>query len=233
MSDTFIKLKNVDLKYPLFNFYELSFRKKILSLFKKNETEKTLHALKNINLEINEGDRVALLGPNGSGKTTLLKVLSEIYEPTKGQMEKKGKQLPLLELNMGTDKDATGIENIYLQSYSRGISKIEIEKNMDWIINFSGLKERIHMPVRTYSSGMVVRLASSIVLSQKPDIFLSDEFFGAGDQSFKEKVSNHIKSMIYKSNIFILATHDLETVKLFCNRIINLENGKIISDRRV
>lgn len=228
-----VLLNNISLNYPIYNQNNLDLRKKITGVFldnKKKEEIAVVKALKNINLKFTSGQRIALLGPNGSGKSTLLRIIAQIYQPTSGSVFLKGKPYSLLDLGMGIQGDATGYENIFLMAFLRGMKKIEIEEKIDWIINFSGLKDVIHREARTYSSGMVVRLAVSIVLSNNPEIFLIDEFFSAGDKEFMEKTTERMKDIISRSGIFIIATHDEGLAQDLCNIKIHLKEGEVISN---
>lgn len=228
-----ITLEGVSLDYPIYNQSNLELRKLITNFFDfKKENSKsdilTIQALKNIDIKFKSGDRVALLGPNGSGKSTLLRVIGNIYKPTKGRINVNRKPYSLLDLGMGIQGDATGYENIYLMAYLRGMGKKEIDEKIKWIIEFSGLNEAISREARTYSSGMIVRLAVSIVLSNNPDIFLIDEFFSAGDKEFMEKTTLRMKELISKTGIFIIATHDEGLANEMCNKRVFLNKGEII-----
>ena len=176
--DTIIKLTNVELNYPIYSMNR-SLRSIILNKNKNNI--KFIHALKNINIEIKKGDKIGLLGKNGSGKTTLLKTIGGIYTPSSGKIFIKHKTFSLFDIQMGLNGDATGIENIFILGYLRGFSKSVIKEKIDNIIEFAELKDFIHLPINTYSSGMKIRLVTAIALEIDPKILLIDEFFGAGD----------------------------------------------------
>jgi lipopolysaccharide transport system ATP-binding protein len=224
-----IKINNLNFSYPIYGASARSLR----TSFLKNTKIHLVNALKEINLTINQGERVGLVGHNGSGKSTLLKIISGIYYPSEGDIVLNEDVYSILDFTSGVVKDATGYENILISAYFRGLKKNQIEDRIDWIIDFSELKEAINLPVRTYSSGMYVRLISSILLSQYPKIFVLDEFFGAGDKNFVEKVRKQILKMIKNSGIFIFASHDEVLLKSLCNRIITLENGSIIKDIKI
>ena len=190
-----IILKNVNLDFPIYDVESLSIRNKISNFGKvivnKTSTNKSgsriVKGLKDINFNMNHGDRIALLGPNGSGKTTLLKLLAGIYSPTSGTLSKIGDTSCMLDIGFGFEQDATGYENIILSNITRGLSKDDIEKILPDIAEFSGLGEFLDMPFRTYSSGMQARLAFSSAIANTPDILLIDEFFSTGDIDFSEK----------------------------------------------
>lgn len=227
-----ILLKNVSLKYPLINFHEKKLLSENLFTF-HNKKKNMIVALENINLQFNIGDKVGICGPNGSGKTTLLKVISKIYDPTNGICEVNGNLSIMLDTNCGMEKDATGYENIYLYSYARGIKKDTIQETVDFVKNFSELGESLNYPIRTYSSGMITRLSTSILLAQKPEIFISDEFFLTGDQKYIEKMSMEMNDILSKTKIFIFASHNMELMKKICNRIITLDKGTIANDYKI
>lgn len=229
-----IKLENVSLSYPLLSSGERRLKNKIINIvvgFLKSRTSEveTIRALHEINMEIKDGDRVAITGGNGSGKSTLLKVLGGIYPVTNGQIKVKGSILSLLDLSMGIELDATGIENIKLLS---SIYKEKLELTIDDVIlrvqSFSELGEFINLPVKTYSTGMRMRLLFSFVLCLKSDILLMDEWLSVGDASFNEKSLSAIKEMHEKFKIVIMATHSRDVVNNYSNREIKLNKGKII-----
>ena len=220
-----IKLRNVEISF--YTQFERSLRSRVL---KKKDVEKVV-ALKNINLEIKNNEKVAFVGHNGSGKTTLLKTISKIYDPINGDIEINGKVFSLIDVAMGLDEEATGLQNIYLIGIQNLISKDYIENNLTNII-FQNWEMCIR-DVRTYSSGMRMRLAVSIFINLKPEIFICDEFIAAGDSFFQKKFENQLASMIEKSGIFLLATHDPIVVKKYCSRKITLSNGEIIEDEKI
>lgn len=225
-----IKLINVNLHYPI---YSMNRSLRSMLLKKKENKIKFIHALKNINLNIKKGERVGLIGKNGSGKTTLLKTISGIFPVTSGTIDIKRQTFSLFDVNMGLMQDATGIENIYILGYLRGFSKYEISKRIKSIVEFSELKEFAELPMSTYSSGMKVRLATAIALEIEPELLLIDEFFGAGDESFLNKSRKALENKIHNIDILIFASHDLKLIQSICNRIITLDKGEIVEDKRV
>ena len=231
---TYINIKNLDLKYPLFSSKGFSLRKKLINfIYNENLDLKSVHALKNINIEMNDGDRVGLVGPNGSGKTSLLKIIAGIYPPTIGNISISHKPYTLIDVSMGMNLDANGLENIYLMSYLRNIDVNEIDNNLGNIVEFSGIGEAINREVRTYSSGMKIRLATSISLFLETDIFLIDEFFGAGDKDFIQKAKNELIKKIEKTGILVIATHDENIINTYCNRKIKIVDGKVAEDKYI
>ncbi|MDA8562175.1 ATP-binding cassette domain-containing protein, partial [Gammaproteobacteria bacterium] len=190
----------------------------------KDKQMVTVKALNNINLNLKDGDRVGLIGHNGA----LLKLLSGIYEPTSGQTYTEGKIHSLFNIMIGIEQEYTGYENIYTRGVIQGLSKKEIEQQIDSIVEFTGLGDYLHIPTRTYSSGMMLRLAFAISVHIKPEILLIDEVFGAGDADFLQKARNKMASLLQKSNIVVMANHSNATIKKFCNKVIIMEAGHAI-----
>ena len=227
-----LALKNVSLEYPLINFDEKKIVTTNLFSFHKKKKNKIV-ALKNINLNAFDEERIGICGDNGSGKSTLLKVISKIYDPTIGEIEIDGEISVMLDTNCGMEKDATGFENIYLYSYARGIPKEEIDKTIDFVKEFSELGNSLNFPLRTYSTGMITRLTTSILLAQQPEIFVSDEFFLTGDKKYVDKMYTQMNNILSKTKLFIFASHNIDLIKKICNRIITLKNGEIIEDIKI
>jgi len=231
-----IILKNVNLDFPIYDVESLSIRNKI-SNFGKVIVNKTsinksgsriVKGLKDINYQMDHGDRIALLGPNGSGKTTLLKLLAGIYSPTSGDISKTGDTSCMLDIGFGFEQDATGYENIILSNITRGLTKDDIEKILPDIAEFSGLGEFLDMPFRTYSSGMQARLAFSSAIANTPGILLIDEFFSTGDIDFSEKSKRKVLEMMDNSSILVFASHDLKLLNSICNKAICMHSGEIV-----
>ena len=191
-----------------------------------------VRAIDRLNLEINDGDRIGLVGHNGSGKTTLLRVLSGIYKPVAGRVTIEGKVGTLLNPQAGMDNEATGIENIYLRGYVLGMNKRQIEEQIDDIAEFTDLGYFLHLPMRTYSAGMAARLAFGISTAIHNDILLIDEGIGAGDAEFQDKAQKRIESLFARTSIVLLASHSEDLITKFCNRRLQMEHGKLIHDSR-
>ena len=186
--------------------------------------------LKNINLDIAKGETVGLIGTNGSGKSTLLKLMTKIIYPNKGTIETKGKLTSLLELGAGFHPDFTGRENIYFNAAIFGLTKEEIEKRMDDIINFSELGSAIDEPIRTYSSGMYMRLAFSIAINVDAEILLIDEILAVGDQHFQDKCYEKLRELKKSDKTIVFVSHSLEVVKDLCTRAIWIYKGEFRLD---
>lgn len=231
-----IKCEDVFLGFPLYNTHTRSFKKRVLntaSLVKGGEDvggRSFFTALNKLSFELSKGERVALLGDNGAGKTTLLRLLNGIYFPSSGCLTVRGKCSSLVDIGLGIDPEASGMENIYLRGRLLGLSKQDLTDSLEKIIDFSELGEFIHMPVRTYSSGMQLRLAFSIVTTIPPDILLMDEWLSVGDESFREKAEEKLLNMVQASNLLVLASHSRELIEKVCTRAIWLENGSVKLD---
>lgn len=221
----------VDNVYKTFNVYmdKANTIKEKLMFFKRNKKEKR-EVLKGINLTINKGEAVALIGVNGSGKSTLLKLMTKIIYPNKGKISTNGKLTSLLELGAGFHPDFSGRENIYFNASIFGLTKKEIDERLDSIIEFSELGSYIDNPVRTYSSGMYMRLAFSVAINVDADILLIDEILSVGDQHFQEKCFNKMKELKKEGKTMVFVTHSMESVKNLCDRAVWLYEGKIRMD---
>ena len=208
-----------------------SLKEKILFFSKKNKSKnEILHVLKDINLTIKKGESVALIGTNGSGKSTLLKLMTKIIYPNKGRITTNGKLTSLLELGAGFHDDFTGRENIYFNASIFGLTKEQIDEKIDEIIEFSELGDYIDNPVRTYSSGMYMRLAFAVAINVDAEILLVDEILAVGDQHFQEKCIAKMKELKEQGKTMVFVTHSMETVKEFCSRAVWLSNGVIKMD---
>jgi len=228
-----IFLDKISVEFPVYNINARSFKKNFLHLATGGNVSRdanehiVVRALHNISLTIHHGDRVGLVGHNGSGKSTFLKLLSKIYEPSKGRIHIDGEVSPMLDIMHGIEAEFTGLENIFIRGTILGLSKKEIEARIPEIAAFAGLGDYLRMPVRTYSSGMKVRLAFSISTSINPDILLIDEVFGTGDSEFIERARAKRISLVNDSSIVVMATHSDELIREFCNKVLLLEGGTI------
>lgn len=218
--------------YKTFNVYldkANTIKEKILFLFSRNKKQKR-EVLKGISLKIKKGEVVALIGTNGSGKSTLLKLLTKIIYPNKGRIETNGKLTSLLELGAGFHPDFSGRENIYFNASIFGLTKKEIDSRLEDIIEFSELKDFIDSPVRTYSSGMYMRLAFSVAINVDADILLIDEILSVGDEHFQNKCFEKMLELKKQGKTMVFVTHSMGTVKKLCNRAIWLKDGLIKMD---
>jgi lipopolysaccharide transport system ATP-binding protein len=187
----------------------------------------SIEALKNLDLEISAGDRLGIMGHNGSGKSTLLRLLSGIYEPSSGMIERSGSIASLVDISLGINAESTGRENIFLRGKLMGLSKKEIDEKIDEIIEFSELGDYINLPVRIYSSGMLLRLAFSVSTSITADILIMDEWLSVGDGAFAERASNRLRELVDSSEILVIASHTRSLIEETCNKVVWLEHGVI------
>lgn len=229
----YIRINNIDLCYPSHIYNATTLKQEVFSLLKLQKRKEKLddvHALKNFSLEINEGERVGIIGHNGAGKSSLLKTIAGIYPIKSGSIDVKGNIRSLFDLNLGFDLESTGRENIMYRGLLLGESpKVMREKEQD-IIDFAGLGEFIDYPIRSYSAGMLVRLAFSISTSISGEILLLDEVIGAGDASFIDKARDRMLGLMSQAKILVLVSHDLTTITQICNRVVLLGQGKVIKD---
>ena len=226
-----IKVDNVDKNFNVFYDKTNTIKEKILFWNKSKKEVRTV--LKDINVTINKGETVALIGVNGSGKSTLLKLMTKIIYPNKGNVETYGKLTSLLELGAGFHPDFSGRENIYFNASIFGLTRSQIDKRIDKIIEFSELEGFIDNPVRTYSSGMYMRLAFSVAINVDADILLIDEILSVGDQHFQEKCYQKIEELKAEGKTIVFVTHSMGAVERFCTRAIWLHEGHVKMDGEV
>ena len=223
-----IVVKNMSKSFKIYYDKPNTLKERLL-FWKRNNTEiRTI--LTNVNLQIKKGETVALIGTNGSGKSTLLKLMTKIIYPNEGSIQTYGKLTSLLELGAGFHPDFTGRENIYFNASIFGLTKKEIDKRLDSIIEFSELGEFIDNPVRTYSSGMYMRLAFSVAINVDAEILLIDEILAVGDQHFQEKCFNKLHELKKSGKTIVIVTHDMNSVKNLCDRAIWIYEGKVKMD---
>lgn len=236
MPTELIAFHDVSIHFPIFNASTRSFRKRVIQVATGGivAPDHTGHivvqALTNLNFRIREGERVALLGHNGSGKTTLLGALSRIYAPTSGTAVITGSVGSLINISLGTDPESTGRENIFLRAAILGLGRDFIQKNLEEILEFSELGDFIDLPMRTYSSGMQMRLAFAVSTMLRPEILMMDEWLSVGDKNFQEKAAARLDTMLQETKVLVLATHSRELALRHCNRAIWLEHGRIKLD---
>lgn len=223
-----IVVKNMTKTFKIYYDKANTLKEKLLFFSRGRKEVRTV--LDNINLTIEKGETVALIGTNGSGKSTLLKLMTKIYYPTKGKVITYGKLTSLLELGAGFHPDFSGRENIYFNASIFGLSKKEIDSRMQDIIAFSELEEFIDNPVRTYSSGMYMRLAFSIAINVDADILLIDEILAVGDQHFQEKCQKRLLELKNEGKTIVIVSHNISSVKQLCDRVVWIYDGKVRLD---
>lgn len=231
-----IRTENLTVDFTIYNAPHRSIKKNLLKFATGGRVSSdagggiVVRALEDIQIEISEGDRVGLTGHNGSGKSTLLRVFAGVYTPTRGKIEVNGKIASLLDISIGMDPDISGVENIYLRGVLLGLTRGEIKRRMEEIIDFSELGEYIDLPIRTYSSGMLMRLGFSISVCVEADILLMDEWLSVGDLDFVKKAEDRLKALVDKTPILVMASHRPDIVAEVCTRVITMERGQIYSD---
>ena len=230
MSKTAIEVDNVSMKFNLSREKVDSLKDYIFKTIKREIQYNEFWALKNVSFSVEKGDRVGILGLNGAGKSTLLKVISGVFKPTEGHVDKHGKMVPLLELGAGFDPQYTGKENIYLYGAMLGYTKKFIDSKYDEIVEFSELQKFMDVPVKNYSSGMKSRLGFSIATVVEPKILILDEVLSVGDAKFRKKSEKKIMSMFDSGVTVLFVSHSLEQVQRLCNKAMILEKGKLIAN---
>lgn len=231
-----ITANNLNISFSVFGVKSRSLKSKIINQFTGGnltsyDNDVYIHALKDINFSFYEGDRVGIYGHNGSGKSTLLRALAGVYSPTHGELIIKGSVTPLLDIFLGLNSDSTGYENIISRGLILGFSIDEIMNKIDEIINFSGIGQFIDLPLRTYSSGMQMRLAFSISTSFKSNILLVDEWMSTGDEDFQKISTKRFNTLIDNAKIFFIASHEKKLLKKLCNKFLILDKGEIKSTK--
>ena len=227
-SDLAIDVNHVTKTFKLYSDKPQTLKERLVRGW-KNKTEERV-VLKDINLEIAKGETVALIGVNGSGKSTLLKLMTKIIYPNKGTLKTYGKLTSLLELGAGFHPDFTGRENIYFNAAIFGLTKKEIDERLQDIIDFSELGDFIDSPVRTYSSGMYMRLAFSVAINVDAEILLIDEILAVGDQHFQDKCFAKLEELAKSKMTIVIVSHSLGAVQKLCKRAIWINNGEVAKD---
>jgi ABC-type polysaccharide/polyol phosphate transport system ATPase subunit len=228
-----ITLERVSVDFPIYNARKRSLKSEILRRTVGGRIEATddshvsVMALRDINLRIEDGDRIGLIGRNGAGKSTLLRVLSGVYEPPVGRVTIKGSVSALTDITMGMDPEATGYENILLRSVFLGVSVKQAQASIAEIEEFTGLGNFLKLPMRTYSSGMMVRLAFAISTAVTPEILIMDELIGAGDAAFMAKAEERLNRLIGSTRILVIASHADIMLHRLCNKAALMEEGRL------
>ncbi len=232
MNNTLIELKNVSLSVPSLQAKAASALsnplRMISNFYLQRDQRATVALLRDIDFSLNAGDRIGILGRNGAGKSTLLRLIGKVYEPSEGVVEYSSEPMGFFSTQNGILPDATGLENIYLRGLELGFSLAEIRERASSIVAFSGLEEHLNKPVYSYSAGMKLRLAVSITFTVEPEVLLLDEWIGAGDADFKEKITCRLEDIIDKSKGLMLASHNDGLLKRTCNRGLVLSKGQVV-----
>jgi len=230
-----IEVADVSVDFPLYHGSARSLKKTVLSTLTgrmgaDTKNRVVVQALRDVSFRLGSGDRLGLIGGNGAGKTTLLRTLAGIYEPAVGRVRVQGSLNALLDPNLGMNLDLTGRENIMLRGLYNGLSQSQIRRLEEDVRDFAELGEFIELPVRIYSSGMVVRLGFALATAIRPQVLLMDEWFLAGDSSFMERARMRLEDMVRRAEILVLSTHMTNVVTDWCTRVIWLDQGRVRAD---
>lgn len=232
---TSITARNIVVDFPVYGAEHRSLKTSLLraaigGAFAPDSSDGVVvRALDDISFEFKEGDRVGLVGHNGSGKSTLLRVIAGAYEPVRGAIDVRGTIASMLSITLGLDLEATGYENIFLLGAIMGRSRQQMRECFEDICNFAELGEFVYLPVRTYSQGMLMRLAFAVATSTPADIVLMDEWLSVGDESFAVKAQARIGTLLENAKILFLASHSEELVRRNCNWLLRLAHGRLAS----
>lgn len=233
MNSRFIRLSDVSLRFRIYATQNRSLKETVVNVllrrrYGKPSTE--VQALRGVTLDVGDGQRLGIVGDNGAGKSSLLKVMARIYPPTSGRIERRGFMAPLLEIGIGMSGELSGIENIYLTGAILGLSRAEMKRRIDPILDFAELREHADTPVKYYSSGMAQRLAFSVATEIDPEILLLDEVFSVGDIHWIEKARVRMQALIDRARIMVLVSHQMDLIEQYCNRAIWMRGGQIAMD---
>jgi ABC-2 type transport system ATP-binding protein/lipopolysaccharide transport system ATP-binding protein len=228
-----LNLEHVSVSFPIYHGTSRSLKKSVMHrtsggrIARDANQRVVVQALNDVSLEVEKGDRLALIGGNGAGKTTLLRVMAGVYEPSSGVMQRCGRIASMLDIGIGIDPELNGIENIRLRGLLLQLPAAEIEEKLEDIARFTELGEYLEMPVRTYSSGMMMRLTFAVSTCFVPEIILMDEWILSADAHFLSKAEKRIAEFIENASIFVLASHNMEIIRRWCTRAAWLESGRI------
>jgi lipopolysaccharide transport system ATP-binding protein len=231
-----IDFRDVSIEFPIFNATGRSLTSKLLKaatggkLDSDSQGRVMVRALNNLSFTLKEGDLVGLVGHNGAGKSTLLRALGGVYAPTKGSAEIQGDIGSLIDISLGINPEATGQENVFIRAQLLGLTKQEVALRYDEIVEFAELGDFMKMPVRTYSSGMQLRLAFAISTIVRPEILLMDEWLSIGDENFRAKAEARLGELVSRTKILVIASHTRDLLESVCNRVIWLEHGSVKMD---
>jgi ABC-2 type transport system ATP-binding protein len=222
-----IEANHISMDFVMVKDHTKSLKEHFIKTVMRKQDKELLHVLDDISFTVENGEVMGIIGRNGAGKSTLLKIISGILKPVKGTIATHGSVAPMLELGSGMDIDLSGRENIYLNGAILGFSKKFLESKYDEIVEFSELKDFIDVPIRNYSSGMVMRLAFSIASIVVPDILIVDEILAVGDESFQKKSKQRMLNLMSGGTTVLFVSHNMEQIRSICDRVLWLENGKI------
>jgi ABC-type polysaccharide/polyol phosphate transport system ATPase subunit len=229
-----VSLDRVSVSFPVYQAGSRSLKKRVLfhgtagKIGRDAGDKIVIDALRDVSLSLKTGDRLALIGANGAGKTTLLRTIAGIYEPNEGNIVTRGRISPMFDLSLGIDADLSGYDNIQIRALLLGLSPSAIEQHLPDIVEFTELGDYLDMPVRTYSTGMILRLSFAVATCFKPEILLMDEWIVAGDAHFMSKAEARVEGFIERASVMVLATHNLELCSRWCTMGVWLDQGRIM-----
>ena len=232
MSDVSIRLQGVELNYTIYSSRAQSLRHVAMDmavggrLFKGSGDMVVVRAIDQLSFELNQGDRLGIMGHNGSGKTTLLKIMAGVFDPNRGHIEVRGKISSMIDIGHGADHEANAIDNVKMLAALRQVPNKQIPSLIEEVLEFSDLGAFAYLPIKTYSAGMVMRLLFAVSTSLEPDILLLDEWIGAGDAGFVEKASKRMNDMVHSAKIVVLASHAESLIRSVSNKLLVLDKGR-------
>jgi ABC-type polysaccharide/polyol phosphate transport system ATPase subunit len=228
-----IELNEVSLRFVSYTDKQRSLKRAVLDLVLRRESvvpRSEFWALRDINLRIEQGERIGVVGGNGAGKSTLLRLLARIYPPTTGRAAIRGSVAPLIEMGAGFNQELSGADNIVFNGAMLGFSRSQMLEKVEGIYEFTGLREFAHLPLKYYSSGMYMRLAFAIATEVHPDILLIDEALGVGDAAFLERAKARLRGLVERSKAVVLVSHNMDSLRELCSRGLWVQHGRIVSD---
>ena len=225
--DSIITVKNVSMHFRMDKNHTTSLKEWVVSFLKGKQQYEEFHALENVTFDVKRGEIFGVIGRNGAGKSTLLKVVSGIYKPTSGKTVSAGRIAPMLELGSGFDMELSGHDNIFLNGAILGFSEEFLKRKYDEIVAFSELGEFIHQPIKTYSSGMMMRLAFSVATIVEPEILIVDEILAVGDASFQQKSRARMLELMQGGTTVLFVSHSIDQIREMCDRVLWLDHGQV------
>jgi lipopolysaccharide transport system ATP-binding protein len=233
-----LAFESVSVDYPIFGADAASLKTTLTSAatggrIGRDTGVTVVEALRDISFELRDGDRLGLVGHNGAGKSTLLQTLAGVYPPTRGRYSREGSLASLVNPMLGIEREATGYENIMIRGLVLGLGRRTIRELTPSIAEFSGLGDYLHIPVHTYSTGMMMRLAFAITTCVRADILLMDEWLSVGDVEFRRVAEERIREMVSQSGILVIASHSADLIARECNRVIELSHGAVVRDEQL
>lgn len=222
-----IEVENISMKFRMANDKVVSLKEYMVAFLERRIQYKEFTALEDINFNVKKGEVLGIIGRNGAGKSTLLKIIAGVLKPTTGKVTLRGNVVPMLELGSGFDQELSGSENIFLNGAILGYDKEFLESKYDEIVEFSELKDFIHMPIRNYSSGMLMRLAFSIATVVEPEILIVDEILAVGDEGFQNKSKARMMELMGGGTTVLFVSHSIEQIEEMCDKVVWLDDHKV------